>query len=101
MHVFSVEEDFEHHVYSSVNKAKKVLAKPKANAGDDTRDGSECGKIINVVLVRSASPTLQLGKGTSPLYTVQYACLYPIHVYSQKSHIYIQIHNMNHQYLLY
>ena len=45
MYVFSVEEDFEHHVYSSVNKAKKVSAKHKTDAGDNTLDGSEYSKL--------------------------------------------------------
>ena len=45
MYVFSVEEDFKHHVYSSVNKAKNVSAKPTADAGDDTPDSSEYGKL--------------------------------------------------------
>ena len=42
--MFSVEEDFERHMYSSVNMAKKVLAKPAATAGDDTLNSSEYGK---------------------------------------------------------
>ena len=45
MYVFSVEEDFDHHVYSSVNKAKKVSAKPATDAGDDTLNSSEYGKL--------------------------------------------------------
>ena len=45
MHVFSLEEDFEHHVYSSVTKAKKVSAKPTTDAGDDTPNSSEYGKL--------------------------------------------------------
>ena len=45
VYMFSVEKDFEHHVYSSVNKAKKVSAKPKTDAGDDTLNRSEYGKL--------------------------------------------------------
>ena len=42
--MFSVEEDFDHHMYSSVNMAKKVSAKPAATAGDKTLNSSEYGK---------------------------------------------------------
>ena len=42
--MFLVEEDFEHHMYSSVNMAKKVSAKPAATAGDNTLNSSEYGK---------------------------------------------------------
>ena len=43
--MFSVEEDFEHHVYSSVNKVKKVSAKPTTDARDDTLNSSGYGKL--------------------------------------------------------
>ena len=44
VYMFSGEEDFDHHVYSSVNKVKKVLAKPATDAKDTTLNSSEYGK---------------------------------------------------------
>ena len=41
-------EDFEHPVYSSVNKAKKVSAKHTNDAGDDTLNSSEYGKLNTI-----------------------------------------------------
>ena len=56
MYYTSVEENFDHHVYSSVNKAKKVSAKSATDEVDDTLNISECSKqnttseIVNICM---------------------------------------------------